>query len=216
MERFISSRGVLFLRIKYSGKADIGKAFFKIYKFLKKNKTDIVHTHLFHASLSGLMAARAAGIKHRIHSRHHTTYNHDYFPNTVKYDKMVNSVSTRILAVSETVKKVLVEKENVNPDKVIVINHGFNLSDFEDVDKARVSVLEKRYKSNGKDPVLGVISRYTHWKGIQHIIAAFKILLKEYSSAYLILANAKGDYEKELQSLLSELPPDNYIEIEFE
>ncbi|MBY0424108.1 MAG: glycosyltransferase family 4 protein, partial [Cytophagales bacterium] len=61
-----------------------------------------------------------------------------------------------------------------------------------------------------------VISRYTHWKGIQYTIPAFKELLKKYPEAVLVLANAQGEYANEIQHLLSELPNDSYREIRFE
>ena len=202
--------------IVYRGKEDMPFAFIKIVALLMKIRPAIVHTHLFDASLIGLPAAYISGIKKRIYTRHHATYHHNYYPKMIKYDKMINSFATDIIAISLNVKEILIEKENVNPGKVHLIHHGFKLEDFGDTDKNKMDALRTKYFIKDKYPVVGVIARYTHWKGIQYIIPAFKNLLMTYPDALLILANAKGDYRNEIQQLLKTIPPDNFIEINFE
>jgi len=44
--------------------------------------------------------------------------------------------------------------------------------------------------------VIGAISRFVQWKGVQHIIPAFQKILEQYPTAKLVLANAQGDYEE--------------------
>jgi glycosyltransferase involved in cell wall biosynthesis len=61
-----------------------------------------------------------------------------------------------------------------------------------------------------------VISRYTEWKGIQYIIPAFAEIKKSFPNATLILANAQGDYEASILSLLTKIPVQAYREIKFE
>ena len=64
--------------------------------------------------------------------------------------------------------------------------------------------------------VIGVISRYTEWKGIQYIIPAFKQLLNDFPNALLILANAKGGYQAAIKSQLTTHPKDSFTEILFD
>ncbi len=72
-------------------------------------KYDLVHCHLFEASLIGLISSKFAGIKKRIHTRHHSDFHHTYFPNAVKYDLLINKYSTHIIAVSNNIKEILPE-----------------------------------------------------------------------------------------------------------
>jgi glycosyltransferase involved in cell wall biosynthesis len=65
-------------------------------------------------------------------------------------------------------------------------------------------------------PIIGVISRYTEWKGLQFIIPAFEKLLTNYPNALLVLANASGDFEDSVRKCLSGLPQDSYRELIFE
>lgn len=216
IESFLADRKILFKRLHYTGKKDLVKSILSIYRFLKKNKTEVVHTHLFDANLAGLTAARLAGIKARIYSRHHATFHHMYYPKAVRWDRIINSLASKIIAVSENVKNVLTEREHVNASKINVIHHGFMLEEFETISLERKNAILAKYAYKGKFPVVGVVSRYFHLKGIQHIIPAFRKYLEQFPDACLVLANAAGSYRDHIHELLNQLPKDSYREIRFE
>lgn len=215
LEKDLQAENIPVFTIPYTGKRDLPASVLKVRKLLKKQRIDIVHAHLFDASIIGLTAAKLAGIKTRIHTRHNAMIHHDYHPHAVKYDRFINYLSTRIVAISENVKTILTDLEKVDPSKITLIHHGFKLEDFSDVSEERANVVRRKYLSE-QTLVVGVISRYIHWKGIQYIIPAFKKLLAEHPQAKLLLANASGPYEKEIKKLLAELPAESYIEIPFE
>ena len=216
IENYCINKNISYYRVDYYGKKDVVKCIIKFYKLFLKIKPDIVHTHLFEACLIGLTAAKLLGIKKRIYTRHHSTYHHVYFPKAVKYDKYINSLATDIVAISEVVKDVLIDKENVPPNKISLIHHGFNLSVFENTDIELVSQMRLKYNARKQRPVIGVISRYIHWKGIEYAIDAFERLLHQFPDALLILANARGQYKEAIQKKLNTIPKDNFIEIPFE
>lgn len=213
-ESFLKERSISVYSIKYYSKKDFIRAWIQVFFKIKKFKPDIVHTHLFEANLIGLSCAKLAGVKNRVYTRHHSTLHHSYFPKAVKYDLWCNRWATNIIAISPMVKKLLIDKENVNESKIIYIPHGLNFSDFENI--SGTIELKNKYNPENKKPVIGIISRYTEWKGIQYIIPAFEKLLYQYPDALLILANAKGDFEIPIQAQLSKLPSKNYVTISFE
>ena len=215
-ERYCLSNKIPCFRINYLGKKSIPSAIFKTFSLLKKIKPDIVHTHLVDASIIGLTAAKLARINNRIHTRHHSDFHHVYFPHAIKYDKYINRMSCKIIAVSYSVKKILTEHENVPAEKVTTIHHGFKIDEFSNIPQERIIALNEKYNPKKHFPVVGVISRYTEWKGIQNIIPAFKEVLKIHPNALLILANAKGTYKPQIDKLLQDLPKENYLEISFE
>lgn len=216
LQEFLEQHQIPVLHIPYHGKKDLPLSIFKIYSFLKQHKTDTVHTHFLDANLIGLLAAKLANIKQRIHTRHHGSEHHVFAPKGVKYDKLVNRLSTDIVVISQNVASILSEKENVKQEKMRLINHGFDFSLFQQHKKQNISALKEKYSITTQTPVIGVISRYTKGKGIQYIIPAFKKLLQKYPKALLVLANAKGDYQQEINTLLKEIPSKNYLEISFE
>jgi glycosyltransferase involved in cell wall biosynthesis len=216
LENYISSLNIPVYRVTYKSKKDLPLAIVKITRLLRKIKPQIVHAHLFDASLAGLMAARLAGIKRRIYTRHHSDYHHTYFPHAVKYDRLINRLATEIIAISGVVKNVLLQKEHVPEKKIRIVHHGVVPGDFEHVTGERVRQLREQYNPANKGPVIGVISRYIKLKGIQFIIPAFAELLEEHPDALLVLANAKGSYAAEIRQQLALLPEKSYREIDFE
>jgi glycosyltransferase involved in cell wall biosynthesis len=213
---FFESRGYTVDFFKFNSRRELPQAIWSLRKILKRIKPDIVHTHMVEGSLAGLAAARLVGIKNRMHTRHHSAESHFYYPHGVYYDRVINGLSKKIIAISQVVANVLTEREGVDPKKVVVIPHRFYLETFKAEDAA-VKELKKEYGLNGHYPVVGVISRFIHWKGIQNVIPAFKKLLETYPQAKLVLANANGPYKEQIHGFLKEsLPPENYVTIEFE
>lgn len=216
-EQGLTAERISVQRIYYKSKHDMPRAIARIARALMRIKPDIVHTHLFEAGLAGMSAARLTGIKRRIHTRHDATIHHDYHPGAVKYDKMINRMSTDIIAITENVKKILTGMENVSPDKIRIIHHGFDIGDFSQASAdVKIEMCEKYFNTAKPFPVIGVVSRLIEWKGIQYIIPAFKELRKEQSNAHLILANATGPYADHIHKMLEELPTGSYTLVKFE
>lgn len=188
-----------------------------VFKILKKEKPSIVHTHLWQANILGLSSAWVLRIKKRIYTRHHALIHYNEFPTGLKWDKLCNRMATHIIAISNNVKNILIDKDKVNSKKVFLIPHGFDLSYFQNVESDEITRLQEKYKiSPDFYPVVGVISRYEKWKGIQFIIPAFKELRKKYPKAHLILVNAHGNYSENIRGMLQSLSSSSYTEILFE
>ena len=201
--------------VLHRGKVDYLKSIIKTTKLLRELKPDLVHCHLIDANLIGLISAKILGIPKRIYTRHHSTFHHDSHPNAVKLDKLSNWLATDIVAISENVKTVLIEREGCDKNKIHLIHHGFDLKSFSK--ENQTLDLKEKYNISALDrPIIGVVSRYMEWKGVTYIIKAFKGLLKQFPDAKLILANAHGPYKKEISLELKNIPQRNYLEIEFE
>ena len=217
LSMFLDSEGLRNKTIRLCAKKDYFRVFLELLSVLIWERPQIIHTHLFDASLLGLAAGWVARVPKRVYTRHYSTYHHMYHPRTVRLDRLMNQFATDIVAVSSTVKNVLTEREGVSPDKISKIPHGFDLDFFENVPKERIIKLRKKYAID-KDayPIVGVISRFDELKGIQYIIPAYKRFVKEFPKALLLMANAMGDYKEEIDLMLSDLSEDNYKQIAFE
>ena len=216
LEQFLIEKKIPVYRIYYRSKIHLPLTIIRLIVLLKKLRPDIVHTHLFDASLAGLIAAWFAGVKKRIHTRHHAAYHHSYHPHAVKYDRLINFLSLHIITISENVRNILHYKEKVPLSKISIHYHALQLDAFENVSEQRVENLRKKYDLEEKNPVIGVISRYTFLKGVQYIVPAYKKIIAEYPNACLLLANAFGDFSPEIKNLLHTLPKDSYRESAFE
>lgn len=210
-------KGIDVYFVEYKGKKDLPQAIRQIYKIFKRIKPDIVHAHLFEATFAGLIAAKLAGVKERIHTRHHSNESHLFYPKrAIYYDKLINRLSTKIVAVSDVVAEVMINLENVAPEKITIIPHGFRLEEMT-ADPQVTEKVRADYKLNGAYPVVGNVSRFVNWKGVQYVIPAFKRLLADYPKAKLIMANARGNYSNELKKQLAEtLKEEQYVIINVE
>ncbi len=216
LQHQLEAEGIPCYYINYGSKFGIPSALLKTYSLIRKLRPSLVHTHLFDASLIGLTAAYWAGVKRRVHTRHHASHHHIYYPHAVKYDRYINRLSDSIFAVSQSIADILVHQEGVSPDKVHILNHGFDLDAFTNIPKERIMDVRHRHGIPEGKTYVGVISRYTHWKGIQYIIPAFQSLLLDYPNLHLVLANAQGDFSHEIKEIISALPSGSYTEIGFE
>jgi glycosyltransferase involved in cell wall biosynthesis len=193
------------------------KKWFRLFLILKKEQPSMVHTHLWNANLLGLSAAWVLGIKKRIYTRHHAMIHYLQFPSGRKWDVLCNYLATHIVAIAMNTKRILIDLDKVDQNKITVIHHGFELDSFFSLDSARVFLLREKYKIDTQSyPVIGVISRYVEWKGLQYTIPAFRKIREQYPTSKLVLANAHGDYAVEIKKLLNTLPTDAFIEIKFE
>jgi len=212
----LESLGVGCHFVKYDSKADIPRAFLRLCRIINRIGPSLVHTHLFEASLLGLTAAKLLGVDRTVHTRHHASYHHVYFPGAVKYDKYINFISNRIIAISDRISELLVGMEGANPSKVRVIHHGFDLNLYSHVDAGRIAAFRLRNNIPSGKTDVGVVSRYTEWKGVHYIIPAFRRLNIDNPGLHLVLANAHGDFSSDIKMLLSELPKDSFTEIVFD
>ncbi len=219
MDTFLKNHNVATHYYSYAGKFDLLKVTWGLYKLIKVNRYDVVHTHLFESNLTGITAAWLAGVKKRIITRHHPDFHHIYFPSAVKYDRFTNRLATDIIAISKNVERILLDLESVPPPKVHLIHHGIDISDYINISNhpEKIDRIRSLYGlTSPTGPVIGVISRFIQWKGLQYTLPAFIELLKEFPDAVLVLANAKGDYTKTVKELLETVDPSRYRLIEFE
>lgn len=214
--RHLRQKGINVWEFPAGGKLKWPFTIWKIARILRRQNADVIHTHMYVADILGQIAGRLAGVKTRAYTRHSSNESRKYHKKN-RIDRFVNRHCTRIVAISENVKNILLTEENVKQDKIRLIHHGFDLEKFKTVTQEEVMELSKKYNSGNRKPVIGIVARYSHWKGIQYTIEAFKKLLLVQPGALLLLANAKkGDYKDELAKQLSDLPADSYYEIEFE
>lgn len=216
LERYLISQNVPVKRIFFQSKKDIPLATLKTYLTLKKWKPDVVHCHLFEASIIGLYAAKWARISKRIYTRHHFLYHWEENPKAVKYDIWCNQWATDIVVLTENMGKFLTEKEKANPKKIHFIPHGFKLDIWQNINYELVKSLKIKYNPQNQYPVIGVIARWVEEKGVHYIVPAFEQLLKDYPDAKLLLANAKGIFKPQIDALLQNIPQKNYQTIDFE
>jgi glycosyltransferase involved in cell wall biosynthesis len=169
--------------------------------FLIRWRPFIVHTHLRIATRILIPLSFLCCIPRRIHTRHHSVFHHRHFKKGVLADRVVNSLSTNVVAPSALVRRVLVALEKMMPQKVSVIHHWF------DADSYHIPSRDRHISYPYSYPIILVNARFEHLKGHVFVIRAFHKLLQHYPMAKLRFANASGHDHAEILSLLESLLP---------
>ncbi len=162
-------------------------ATYKLYKFLKKEKPDIVHTHTPKAGTLGMIAAKFAGVPHRLHTIAGLPLLEAgglkrRLLNTV--EKITYSCATLILPNSHGLEGIIIKNSFTKPSKLNVIgkgsSNGIDTSHFDTklVSKETRTELRKELKIKDSDTVFVFIGRMVKDKGINELVSAFNALSK--------------------------------------
>ncbi len=166
-------------------------------ELFKNEKIDIIHTH---ASLSARIAAKKAGIKAVVATRHCIEPIGRFPMKTVK-SFLNNLLCDYYIAVSDAVEENLL-KSGIKKDKVRTIPNG-----VEAVRKSTCEenqALKEKYKI-GDVPVFGIFARLEPVKGHQYFIEAAKEFLKSGKKGiFFIVGN--GSLEEALKKQAENVP----------
>lgn len=137
-------------------------AFFKIFRIIKKEKIDIIHTHSSKAGILGRWLAKLIGVPIILHTVHGWGFN-DYQPNLIKkffilLERLSARITTKLITVSKaTMKEGLVNKIG-KLSQYEVIYGGIEIGRFTDL---KIDA-EKECKALGLDPakpIVGMVAR---------------------------------------------------------
>ncbi|WP_103068550.1 glycosyltransferase family 4 protein [Aquimarina sediminis] len=186
------------------------KAVYKLYKVFKKEKPFIVHSHTPKAGTLSMLAAKLAGVPHRLHTIAglpllEATGAKRLLLDTV--EKMTYACATKIYPNSTGLNDIIINNKYTSPKKLKVIANGSsNGIDTSFFDPALYSEKDKTTLSDSlgiqsTDTVIVYVGRLVRDKGIHELIDAFKKLSQVSKNIKLLLV---GTYEKDLDPLQPE------------
>ena len=173
----------------------------KIWEILKKENPDVVHTHLFDPTLIGLTLAKWQKRK-TVYTRHHSDAIYEIASPVkrgfyLKLERYTNRQADFIIAPSQMVRDILVEKENVPTAKVSIIPYGQTTERFDAVTPEKIEKVRAEFGMK-KNLALVCTSRLFHRKGHQYLFEALSGLVKKGLDATLYLVGT-GNYQAELE-----------------
>lgn len=150
-------------------------------------KPQIVHTHLIHADLYGIPAAKLARVPVVISSRHNDDPRRKRQPL-----RLVNQVLWRLtdagIAISEAVRRFTVEVEGAPPEKIHTILYGIPLP-VPHIDKPTARrVMRSELGLAPETPLMGIVSRLVVKKAIPDALVAFAQIATAFQDAHLVIA----------------------------
>ncbi|MCA0152992.1 glycosyltransferase family 4 protein [Winogradskyella vincentii] len=176
---------------------------YQLYKIIKKEKPLIVHTHTPKAGTVGMLAARLAGVKHRLHTIAglplvEATGFKRRILNAV--EKFTYSCSTLVLPNSFGMKQIILDEGFCKESKLKVIgngsSNGINTEQFnpETVKKSDIEDLRAKIGISKGDIIFLFVGRIVKDKGIKELVESFNELTKNFNNISLILVGPKEDH----------------------
>jgi glycosyltransferase involved in cell wall biosynthesis len=211
LREYMESQGVECFSCDAKSRKEYLSAILKLSDYLKKEKVDILHVHLFDPSIVGLLAGVKAGTKYRVMTRHYSDYHTRINKNWhVRLDKMCNRLSHKIIGVSEHTSDHVLEAENAPREKVITIYNGI---DFDRVKPSEDDFRKRiRQEFDAEDKFLILTTGRLHpEKGYLHLFPAVAKLKQLVDKPFVWLIAGKGLLEADFRRRVADLGCDDVI-----
>lgn len=178
----------------------IPKIFAELVKTLRREKFDIIHTHLLQATIVGQFAARLAKNSKQILTRHYTDDALTNPPYVLRLEHRALKLADKLTAVSEAVRADML-KAGVDGDKIELIYNGVDLEKFDrKLDEAEDTILP----FENDDYIIGNIGNFWARKGQADLIRALPKILARFPKTRIVFIGEETE-ETDLKKLATEL-----------
>jgi glycosyltransferase involved in cell wall biosynthesis len=201
----MSDQGIEVFSCDANGRAHFPLALGRLARFLRQERIDVVHTHLFEPSVVGLQAGTIARTPVRVETRHYSDY-HTRIDKRwhVRLDRLCTRLSDDVIAVSEHTARHLVEVEGAPSEKVHTVLNGFDASRVEMPDRQDVGAVRGEFGAEDAH-LLVTVARLHPEKGYEHLFRALPELRTRVSKPIVLLVAGTGPFEQEFRRQVTAL-----------
>ena len=169
----------------------------RLARFLREQRIDILHTHLFEPSVIGLLGGVLARTPIRVMTRHysdyHTRINKKWH---VRFDRLCTRLCHDVIAVSQHTADHMIEAEQAPREKIHAVLNGI------DFDRATPSgadaVARVRREFDAEDAyLLAIIARLHPEKGHHYLFRALPEIRRRVNRPVRLLVAGTGPFDSE-------------------
>lgn len=175
----------------------------KLYRYLHRNKIDILQTAFFNVNLLGRIAGILAGVPKIIIEEHsyYERYNPRFGFILRRVNKYLSKFTYKIIACADIVAKSISFEEKIPIDKFRVIP---NTVDPERMKRRKNrDILRKELNIKEGEIIVGFIASFAPRKGHEFLIDALQESIKEFSSIKLLLVG-RGALKNRIAEMVQE------------
>jgi glycosyltransferase involved in cell wall biosynthesis len=145
---------------------------------------DLLHAHLPHGEVYGEIALRPFPARPFIISRHNDDRFRRWLPLRTVFAPSLRRAG-RVIAISQAVRRFLVEVERADAAKIEVVPYGLDAGAYE---RSAHPGSFRREIGAEDEPIIGFIGRLTRQKGVDVLLRAFARVERKHPDARLVLA----------------------------
>ena len=172
------------------------------YQLLKKNEFDLIHSHCYRANVLGVILSRMTGLP-VIATCHGSISNDLYLTFYNKLERFVLRFANKVIAVSQGIKKDLIES-GVKEPRVVVIENAVAFQSAGEINAVQRRTSRTFCGATENDFVIGYIGRLSEEKGLRYLLEAVSTNLGDRIPIKLLIVG-EGPQREELESLAQKL-----------
>ena len=186
----------------------------KLFKYLKKNSYDVVHTHTSKGGFIGRIAARLANVPVIIHTVHGFAFHdHSSFIELNLYinlERFASRFCDRIVTVSRYHEQVAIDRRIAPKSKIIAIPNGVDERRiFPDVQR---TVFRQRLGISNEIIILAT-GRLSEQKGYYYLVQAMSDVIRQSEKPVMCLIAGDGELREELEIQIKQLGLEEHIRL---
>lgn len=170
----------------------------QLYRLLKRQRPDVLHTHAWGTLCEGLLAAKLAGIPYVVHGEHGTLQTR---PRNVWVQRRVWGYADRVLAVSSRLAERMARDVGFPLERIAVIRNGVDLTRFGSGPRSEV---RSELGIRPDELLIGCVGRLVEVKNYPNFLRALAILKARDVRFQAVIAGA-GPLHEQLQTLAASL-----------
>lgn len=192
-------------------------AFYKLFKLIRQEKPDILHTHTAKAGTLGRIAARLAGVPVILHTFHGHVLT-GYFGKLKSWlfiliEKILACISTKLITLSNELKEELISMGIGNKKKFEVVPLGLELKPFIE-NKNHTGKFKEELGLSDNVLLVGIVGRLVPIKGHKYFLETAKIIRTqntEHGTQIKFVIVGDGELREELEGYAKKLGISNDV-----
>jgi len=180
--------------------------FFNLYRSIKEEKVDILHTFMFTSNTWGRLCGILLKIPVIVASERSMDLWKKWYH--FKIDKILGNFTKKIICVSGEVKNYYLKKTGLPESKFVVIENGINLEEIEKVEYRKE--LLKEFGIEEEDFVILTGGRLCKEKSIDVLLSVVPELIKEIKNLKVLVVE-EGEERSNLMEIVEKLKIDSSV-----
>ncbi len=181
---------------------------FRLWRLIRRERPDVVHTHTAKAGLVGRLAAWLSGVPVIVHTFHGHVFA-GYFGGLktkvfLQLERFCARLSTRLITLSPDLKRDLATVFKIAPaEKIEIIQLGFDLRKLLAVQRSNGNFRAEQHIPD-RAPLIGIVGRLVAIKNHEFFFEAARRVLDQLPTAYFAVVG-DGERRLELEALAQSL-----------
>lgn len=184
---------------------------FRLWKFIRRNKFDLILTYTPDSNIFGLFVAWFAGVPVRIGT------NHGIIEGTPTWRRRLHGwiinhgLADYLIVVSEHLYNSSIEDENIRPDRLVIIPNGIEISRFKKTELKNLNRIRRELDINPHNFVYLSVGRLTEQKGHRYLLDAIPKVIAKYPDQLVFIIAGEGYLREDLERKARDLGIDHVV-----